>query len=76
MIENKYTMEKFLTHIKDYWFLALFIGTLIVGWSNITGEIRYQDARITALEKRTSDIDVLIGKIASDVSYIRGKLEK
>jgi len=72
----EYNMDKFLTHIKEYWFLALFVGTIIIGWTNITGEIRYQDARISALEKRTSDIDVLIGKIASDVAYIRGRLEK
>lgn len=63
-------------YVKDYWFLAVFVGTLIIGWTNITGEIKYQDARISALEKRASASDEIISKIANDVSFIRGRLEK
>lgn len=69
-------LEKFAEYLKEFWFIVLFIGTIIIGWTNITNEIKYQDARITALEVRSKDVDETLAQVAADVSFIRGKLEK
>lgn len=68
--------DKFLFYLKEGWFIVLFIGTIVVGWTNISNEIKYQEARISALENRGKDVDSILTQIASDLSFIRGKLEK
>lgn len=47
-------MNEALKSLKDYWFIIVFIGTIIVGWVQF-------DARITANEK---DIGVLQAQVA------------
>lgn len=69
-------IDKFAEYLKEFWFVVLFIGTIIIGWTNIQNEVKYQDARITALETRSKAVDDTLAKMASDVSFIRGKLEK
>lgn len=74
--ETRDGFDKFAEYLKEFWFIVLFIGTLVIGWTNITNEVKYQDARITALEARSKVVDTTLNQMASDVSYIRGKLEK
>jgi hypothetical protein len=74
--ENQTQIEKFLYYLKEGWFILLFIGTIVVGWTNITNEIKYQDIRIKSLENRSKAVDDTLSQIASDLSFIRGKLEK
>jgi len=74
---NDLTTNQKISHlIKDFWPIIIFLGTITVGWANISSEIKYQDARIVTLEKRASAVDSLLNQVASDVSFIRGKLEK
>lgn len=73
---GKSNFDKTLERIKEFWFIVLFIGTLIIGWNNITNEVKYQNARISALEARSKVVDTTLTQVASDVAYIRGKLEK
>ncbi len=68
--------EKILLYLKEGWFIVLFIGTIIVGWTNISNEIKFQEARISALENRAIKVDSVLSQMASDVSFIRGRLEK
>ena len=74
-IETSTNFEKTLNYLKEFWFIVLFIGTLIVAWTTISNDIKYQDARISALEARSNVFDQTLSKMAADVSYIRGKLE-
>lgn len=74
--ETKGGFDKVMDRVKEFWFIVLFIGTLIIGWNNITNEVKYQDARISALEARSKVVDTTLTQVASDVAYIRGKLEK
>jgi len=73
--QNK-SFAKTMEYLKEFWFIVLFIGTLVVGWTNITNEIKYQEARILVLETRGRDVDDVLVNIAKDLSFIRGKLEK
>lgn len=75
-IEQKGGFDKFAEYLKEFWFVVLFIGTLVVGWTNITNEVKYQDARISALEARSKIVDTTLSQMATDVSFIRGKLEQ
>lgn len=67
--------NRILLYFKEFWPIVVFIGTIIVGWTNINGELRYQDARISVLETRSNTTDTTLAKMASDIAYIRGKLE-
>lgn len=75
-LDQKGGFDKFAEYLKEFWFVVLFIGTLIVGWTNITNEVKYQDARISALEARSKVVDTTLAQMATDVSFIRGKLEQ
>lgn len=75
-LDQKGGFDKFAEYLKEFWFVVLFIGTLIVGWTNITNEVKYQDARISALEARSKIVDTTLSQMATDVSFIRGKLEQ
>ena len=75
MESDKNPENKIFFYFKEFWPIVVFIGTIIVGWTNINGELRYQEARISALEVRSNATDTTLAKMASDVAYIRGKLE-
>lgn len=72
---EKGNFEKTLNYLKEFWFIVLFIGTIIVAWTTVTNDLKYQEARITALEVRSKVVDQTLSQMAADVSYIRGKLE-
>ena len=75
MDPDKNPENKIFFYFKEFWPIVVFVGTIIVGWTNINGELRYQEARISALEARSNATDTTLAKMASDVAYIRGKLE-
>ena len=75
-LSQKSGFEKFAEYLKEFWFIVLFVGTLIIGWTNITNEVKYQDARISSLEARSKVVDSTLNQMASDVSYIRRKIKK
>ena len=62
-------MNEFLKHVKDYWFILVFIGTLIVTWTQF-------DARISALERNDSTQDVKIETIVEKLNdFQAGQVE-
>lgn len=76
MIDRNTDTNQFEKILLYWWFIVLFIGTIIVGWTNISNEIKFQEARISALENRAIKVDSVLSQMASDVSFIRGRLEK
>jgi len=74
-IEKKDGFGKAVWVIKEFWFVALVFASIITGWTSIRNDVKYQEARITALEVRSKVVDETLNKVASDVSYIRGLLE-
>jgi len=74
--EEKSPIQKGIWILKEFWFIALLIGSIITGWTSIDSQVKYQEARITALESKANDVSSTLSKMASDLAYIRGKLEK
>lgn len=56
-------MSEFFKSVKDYWFIAAFVGTIIVGWTQF-------DARISALERNDESQDTKIEAIVTDLRNI------
>lgn len=59
-----YKMNEALKSLKDYWFVLVFIGTIIVGWTNF-------NARITANETAITDIKQ---NVAAQTAYTNSSL--
>lgn len=75
-MNDKTQLQKVMQFFKEYWFIGGIIVSLIVGWTTLSNQVKFQEARIAALEARSNSFDDTLSKISSDVSYIRGRLEK
>ena len=62
-MENKYMQQ-----LKDYWFLIVFLGALVMGWANFDSRI----SSIEATQERQSPIYIQIQK---DIVEIKTTLE-
>lgn len=65
-----------LTYTKDYWFLILFVGTLIVTWVKKNATLTQHEKRITVIEAKVDANYELLQSIKLDVAVIRTKIEK
>ena len=62
-------MNEAFKNLKEYWFILVFIGTLIVTWTQF-------DARISSLERNDSNQDVKIETIVDKLNdFQSGQVE-
>lgn len=59
--------DNLLKFLKEYWFVIVFIGSIIVTWTQFS-------TRITALEVQTSKLDAKIEATNSQVSAIQADI--
>lgn len=59
--------DNLLKFLKEYWFVIVFIGSVIVTWTQFS-------TRITALEVQTSRLDAKIEATNSQVSAIQADI--
>ncbi|MGV8131588.1 MAG: hypothetical protein ACP5N7_05820 [Candidatus Pacearchaeota archaeon] len=71
----------FLKIIKEYWFIMIFIGTLIMGWANFSAADVSANKRLESLEtshktqEQTQNmIQVQLSQIQTDLGWIRERL--
>lgn len=82
MIERNTQSYAFLEGLRKNWFLILFVGGLIVGWSNIQARQEMAESDIQRLESEVADVitktEVItnnIVEIKTSLLFIREKLE-
>jgi len=59
--------DNLLKFLKEYWFVIVFIGSIIVTWTQFS-------TRITALEVQTAKLDAKIEATNSQVSAIQADI--
>lgn len=68
--------ENFLSQIKSWWVIVLFIGSLIVTWTNFDNAINTHEVRLKELENQNKQWVITLQQIQVDVAIIRTKLDK
>lgn len=67
---------KVIGHLKEYWFIIIFLGTLVMGWTNVQNDIVSQEARIKALEAQSQKINDNLVQVGLDIAVIKQILIK
>ena len=71
-------METFFSSLKSNWFLVIFIGSLIIGWT--TFSVRLGAVEALAQDNKTTldivqDIKLDIARIQKDVEFIKEQVQ-
>lgn len=57
-------------YVKEYWFMIVFIGMVIVSWSTFSGELKALENRVTELER----VIVSFEQVRVDIAVIKEKI--
>jgi uncharacterized coiled-coil protein SlyX len=78
-----FVMNEALKSLKDYWFIIVFIGTLIVTWTQFDSRISSlerndsaQDTKIETIIDKLSDFQTGQAEIKTTVEFIKNNLVK
>lgn len=63
-------MEPFFKNIREYWFIIIFIGMVIISWTTFTTRLESIERRVGELEKIVTSFD----QIRIDIAVIKEKL--
>lgn len=73
----------FLKTLRDNWFIILFIGSIVIGWSDVNTKVQYIEQRVNKLEaiaeaqqKSNNDITGAVIEIKANYLFIKEKLER
>lgn len=67
-------MEYFAKHLKDYWFIIVFLGMVVVSWTTFTSRLDAVESRLTRLEDSFGALELVridIAVIKNDISSIK-----
>ena len=56
--------------IKEYWFIIVFIGMVIVSWTTFSNRLEEVEKRVTEVEKAVTTFD----QVRIDIAVIKEKL--
>lgn len=71
-------MEHTLKHIKEGWFIILFIGSIIVSWTMFSARLLRAEEKIAQHEivfQQLEQIKIDIGIIRNDLDWIKIKIK-
>ncbi len=63
-------MENFGKYLREYWFIIIFIGMLVVSWTTFSSRLNNLENRVTSLEEKASSLE----QIKIDIAVIKEKL--
>ena len=68
-------MNEALKSLKDYWFVLIFIGTIIVTWTQFDSRITANEKNIIALETQAVTSAASLVVIQTNIAEIKATLE-
>ena len=63
-------MEHFLKHLREYWFIIIFIGMVVVSWTTFSNRLEGLEKRVTEVENAITAFD----QVRIDIAVIKEKL--
>lgn len=70
-------MENFGKYLREYWFIVIFIGMVVVSWTTFSNRIEDLQIRVKALEAKTDGLEAIkidIAVIKEQITNINKKL--
>lgn len=61
--------------LKDWWFIVIFIGTMIVGWTNFENRISQLEVQTTKIVEAQDNHNIVYVEIQKDIVEIKTTLE-
>lgn len=71
-------MESFFKNIKEYWFIIIFIGMVVVSWTTFTARLSNLEDRVKAMESAILSFDQVridIAVIKNDIGAIKERIK-
>lgn len=63
-------MEPFGRYLKEYWFIIIFIGMIVVSWTTFSSRLTAVEDRVKVLEDKSASLE----QIKIDIAVIKEKL--
>ena len=57
-------------YVKEYWFMIVFIGMVVVSWTTFSGELKALENRVTELER----VIITFEQVRIDIAVIKEKI--
>lgn len=68
-------MNEALKSLKDYWFILMFIGTIVVGWVQFDGRISQSEKDISLLKSQYETQNITLNNMQNNLVEIKTTLE-
>lgn len=65
-----HNMEQFFKNVKEYWFMIIFIGMVIVSWTTFSQRLTVLEGRVTKLEVALDALE----QIRTDIAVIKNDI--
>lgn len=65
--------------LRQYWFLLVFIGSVLIAWTNVKNSLNDNDKRIIRLEMQYENVSELrndITEIKTSLKFIEGRFKE
>jgi len=63
-------MDQFGKYLKEYWFIIIFIGMVVVSWTTFSNRLASLEERVKVLEDKSQALE----QIKIDIAVIKEKL--
>jgi hypothetical protein len=63
-------MESFGKYLREYWFIVIFIGMIVVSWTTFSTRLSAVEDRLKVLEDKSASLE----QIKIDIAVIKEKL--
>ena len=67
--------ENFLKFLKEYWFVIVFIGSIVMTWTQFSTRISALEVAYNKLEVKVETTNMQVSQIQADIAEVKANIQ-